>query len=382
MGDVDVAEPTAVADEPDTPRPTTHEGTQPTADFAETKHNFGTMLHMSRGAHKFKVTNNGDAVLKLKAGHTTCQCTLGEVGTQELAPGESTTIELSWQIKNPAEHFEHSAVIHTNAPEHKDGEVRLIVQGQVAFELMTMPPDELGMGTVEYGEPVEKEFILVSKYHDAFEILSIDCPRDFLDISYSELSKDELVDALRMYEQTETLSPADPDQQEFQPVPARHGYRVKVTTNDKLPVGSMEVPLTIVTNLEGTPQYAYTVTVRRSPPFEFFPVGKTRFIAAKTQVSRPAFDAADGGTMELLMLATGMTAPLEVSAEETDPDWLEVNIVADKTASGVQRQRLQISIPPGTPSVMRTSDDPATVKLRTNHPQAEHLTLNVIFLSN
>ncbi|MBI1310367.1 DUF1573 domain-containing protein [bacterium] len=367
-----------IADLPDTPRPV-KDGPQPTADFAETEYNFGTMRLHEKGSHAFKVTNNGEAPLKLKAGKSTCQCTVGEVGTQELAPGESTAINLSWEIKSQLEHFQHSATIHTNAPEHENGEVRLIVRGHVVTEVATFPSDHLQLGTVREGDSVSKSFVFYSRFHDQFSLQSIDCPNESFKVSFKPLSANDLEGLQR--ELISVDPPALDGNPDNLPVPPKCGYRVTVSTDDSLPVGTTEIPLTLHTDLENVPEFTQTVTAIKLAPFQFFPMPGTRYIVDKSIVTTPEFDSGKGVEMELLMLATGLSEPLEVSVVSTDPAWLEVTVEADKSATGIPRQRLKIRVPPGAPPIVRNLENPATIVLKTNHPKAEQLTLKATFAS-
>ena len=64
---------TKIEDQADFPKPS-KTGPHPKVNFEETTFDFGTRPRYSKDAHKFVVTNTGDAPLKLKTGRTTCQC--------------------------------------------------------------------------------------------------------------------------------------------------------------------------------------------------------------------------------------------------------------------------------------------------------------------
>ncbi len=382
FGKVDVEtrfEKQPIADAPGTPRPSSDEGPQPTAEFAETKFDFGIMQLFGKGSHVFEVTNNGDAPLKLKAGKSSCQCTVGTVDTEEIAPGDSTTIEMSWEIKSSAELFEHSAVIHTNAPEHENGEVRLTVHGRVVAEASTLPPESLDMGTVD--ETRSESFYFYSRSHDEFELLSIDCPRDGITTEFAQLSVNDL-DGLNDELTSEMPPEVLADQTaENMPLPPKFGYKVTVTVEPTIPVGFSEVPLTLHTDLPHTKEVSYLLRIRRTVPIQFFNLPGTGYIPSTSLVSTDEFDADKGKKMELLMLPTGLEGPFEVSVLSTQPEWLEASVSEEKSNSGVSRYRLTIAVPPGVPPVVFRSDNPAKVKLKTNHPDVEELNLNVTFLS-
>jgi hypothetical protein len=368
----------AIADQPDTPRPSSDEGPHPTADFAETRFNFGMMQLRDKGSHLFEVTNNGDVPLKLKAGKSSCQCTVGEVGIDEIAPGESTTIELSWEIKNPNEMFEHSAIIHTNAPEHNKGEVRLTVHGRVVAEASVVPPGSFDLGTVL--ETKSKPFFFYSRFHDEFQLLSVECSEKNITTEVARLTDAEL-EILRRELGGELPPEAVGQPIESAPAPPKCGYKITVTADPAIPVGVNEIPVTLVTDLPKTKEFTYRILARRPVPLQFFPMPGTKFMPDKTIVSGGAFDADKGKKMELLMLPAGLDKPLEISIASTEPKWLEATVSEEKSNQGIPRHRLTISIPPGAPPVIRNAESPAKIMLKTNHPDVNELKVRVTFVS-
>src|SRR4030095_11179359 len=113
------------------------EATHPEADVASgpravvidgERHDFGTMDRFAKGSHTFRVRNEGPAPLELALGHTTCKCTVGNLTTSRLAPGEGTDVKLDWQVKTGDEMFEQSAELITNDPHHNP--IRLVIYGK------------------------------------------------------------------------------------------------------------------------------------------------------------------------------------------------------------------------------------------------------------
>jgi hypothetical protein len=93
------------------------------------RHDFGTMDRLAQGEHAFQIHNDGDAPLELQLGKTTCKCTLGELERSKLAPGETTTVTLRWQVKTTEPTFEQNAEIITNDPHHNP--IHLFIHGNV-----------------------------------------------------------------------------------------------------------------------------------------------------------------------------------------------------------------------------------------------------------
>lgn len=383
FGDVDVdalSGDAAIAAHPDTPRPSSDEGPQPTADFAETTFDFGIMQILDKGSHVFKVTNNGNAPLRLKAGKSTCQCTVGAVGTEEVAAGESTTIEMSWEIRSTNEIFQHSATIHTNAPGHENGEVVLVVHGKVLPEASIAPPDTMDMGMIL--ETTSSPFYLYSRSRDDFQLLAVECQVKGITTEVARLTDEELVtldQAIGGVVSPEEEGEEEPDA--LKRALPKCGYRVTVTADPSIPAGISEIPVTLRTDLPKLKELSYQVRVRRPMPIQFFNLPGTKYIEARSLVSGAPFDADKGTKMQMLMLATAFEKPLDVAVVSTEPEWLEASVSEEKLDSGVSRYRLTISVPPGIPPVDRSIDNPAKVLLKTNHPDVSELSLNVVFRS-
>ena len=68
---------------------------KPIAVLEDGVYNFGSMEPYTRRQHKFTVRNEGDAPLTLREGHSSCKCTIGEVGDESIPPGGESTILLS-----------------------------------------------------------------------------------------------------------------------------------------------------------------------------------------------------------------------------------------------------------------------------------------------
>jgi len=65
----------------------------PTIAFDSTHHDFGKISEDHKTAHRFIVTNKGNASLNIKEVRTSCDCTNTTVGKTTLLPDEGTFIE-------------------------------------------------------------------------------------------------------------------------------------------------------------------------------------------------------------------------------------------------------------------------------------------------
>ena len=82
----------------------------------------------------------------------------------------------------------------------------------------------------------------------------------------------------------------------------------------------------------------------------------------------------------LLVICRGFNEELKLKEVVADPSWLKVEIEPAPGEGDVRRYRLLLKFPAGLPSIVRSSSNPATLTLRTNHPDAEILNLKATFV--
>ncbi|MEM6980211.1 MAG: DUF1573 domain-containing protein [Planctomycetota bacterium] len=114
-------------------------------------HDFGVMAPEEKGEYTFVIRNVGQDDLSLRLGASTCKCTLGELGSNKLAPGEQTDVKMSWTVKTTGKTFGQSAEVITNDP--KNLAVKFEIGGQVIRDMEAVP-DAVAFGEVAAGEPI------------------------------------------------------------------------------------------------------------------------------------------------------------------------------------------------------------------------------------
>ncbi len=67
----------------------------------ELEFNFGKAEKESAKRHDFVIRNEGNGILTLTKGATSCVCTVSAIAREELPPGESTKVTLGWHAKSP-----------------------------------------------------------------------------------------------------------------------------------------------------------------------------------------------------------------------------------------------------------------------------------------
>lgn len=366
------AGPVAVPDPPELA-----DGPQPKVEFDSTEHDFGEMYQGQTGTHVFNVTNTGEGLLELVVGRSTCSCTIGELEKPQLAPGESTTITLNWTIKNAAPAFEHSAEIQTNVED--DESIRLIVKGRVIFGLVMLPQMDLDFGLVQYDETSTVTASVLSDIREDLEVSVVDTGHPWTSAELRKMSPEELD---RRAEQI-AGPPADPDKPDASKPALQSGFILELTVAPRVERGRFVGELTLKTNIEGREELTVRYTGQYPGPLQFVPLPGTQYFAEPMVIGGGSFKAAEGKTVELLMFVRGLSEELEVSEITTEPKWLKASLTPEQgsTTGKVQRFRLKIEVPPNLPAVVRGRENPAVLKMTTNHPGLNDLKLDFSFTS-
>ena len=369
---------TKIEDAADFPRPS-EVGPHPKVVFEEIEYNFGTKLRYSTGAHKFVVKNIGEADLKLKAGETTCQCTIGELGQSVVAPGESTTIELSWTIKQPGPGFQHSAKIYTNSPGNTTQ--LLIVKGFIGVGVPIWPEGRWSLGSMKVDGEAKVNGYVYSQISENLEVTKVECDHPGLKFEIKPLIAEHLM-SLAARLMNDAAEPPDPHGDNAPPeIPdVKSAAQIIVSANNQIPAGQFSIPVTIHTNQEETPTLSIAISGVRPGPYQFFPLPGTSYRHGGMLIDAGTISASKEHTAGVLVICRGFNEELKLEEVVAEPSWLKVELEPAPGEGDVRRYRLLLKFPAGLPEVFRTMTNPATLKLRTNHPDAEILNLKAAFV--
>ena len=199
----------------------------PKAEVVEPHFNFGTMQRGTTKSHEFEIRNGGVAPLKLRAGATTCKCTLSEVSEDAIAPGTTTHVKVQWTAKSDNGPFRQTASIFTNDPLRPS--LELSVDGEILSASGVEPPD-LGFGKVAVGDSATAQVYVMSMLQDDLTV-----------------SDPELSDAATRDRFDVKIEPVDT--KDLPNKSAKRGVRVTVTAKPGLPVGRFAQWLSVKTNL-------------------------------------------------------------------------------------------------------------------------------------
>ena len=321
-------------------------GPWPKLEAKQTVHQFGRMALGTSGKHTYVVTNVGDADLELVAGRPTCNCTQFSVSRQFVKPGESAEVYLHWTTKEASKRYQHSGPLLTNDPENP--KQAFSIQGIVDESIKIMPALQWEIGEVD--SHVEGRFTAMvgSAINKGFTI-------DNLQSESEHLSFD-----------TEPLSP-----KELTEMGLLTGYRVNVTLAKNAPAGLLDTTVTMKVSCEKQPSQMKLTAMKSGPISVIDVTDGGLWLKSLGGIRLGRFKARDGRKVSLLFAVSTDLMPdeLKLSDVKTSPSWIKWDLESVPSRSeAVKRYRLNLEIPPGSPRVKRSNNDPASIDMKTNIP--------------
>ncbi len=142
------------------------------AVLTESSFDFGMLDPHTTASHTFEIRNEGKVDLLLKAGETSCKCTVGRLNSEVVAPLGSTQVTLEWNTGYQAEDYEQSAVVHTNDPAQPT--IKLTVHGKVKAELVVRDL-AIELPAVDAGITTKSSTFLYSQLWQDFVVEDVTC---------------------------------------------------------------------------------------------------------------------------------------------------------------------------------------------------------------
>lgn len=330
----------------------------PKAVIEETEFNFGVISVGTEKKHEFVIRNEGEAPLKVVEGEKTCQCTVGELDNNEVPPGKSVTVTLTWTPAAETEEFDKGVEIKTNDPNRRSFQLR--GKGIVVARFAVLPAGTWNM--LDIRDDRETEFQgLVASGAAKFQVTSIEAENPALTGVAAPLTDEEL-------EKHRYVA----------------GYRIKLKIKPALPVGSFHIPLKIKTDLptlagDGTEQAEVIVTGNRRGPLRI--IGKD-WVEELSAIYLGSFNATEGRKVSLILFVQREPAEgLQFTEVKCDVPDLKVSLEPDTSNKGAKRYRLTFEYPAGSPPVACRETNAAVVKVRTNHPEAADVEFKLYFVA-
>jgi len=333
---------------------------QPAVEVDQEVFDFGVMERGATRSHAFLITNRGDYPLELRAGSTSCKCTIAKFDERTVAPGETTEIVLEWTTRDVGSTFREIAPIFTN--DRRRRRLDLTVQGRLV-QTLRLDPSDILFGKIPVDVEKTVEVRLFSYRKDNLEIQ---------DSKFDDLATSQLFDVAFEPIPPDRLS--DPD--------AKSGVLISLTAKPGLPIGPFRGRLELTTNLGA--QDTLKVFFQGQVASDISVVGPG-WNDQRGMLSIGRVKSSAGAKRKLTLFIRGDSpAAIQFEAAETSPDFLRVTF-GEKTEirrGRVVKLPLTIEIPPGVDPINRLGTqqaDPGQILIRTNHPRARQLRLLVRF---
>ena len=338
------------------------------AELSELEFNFGIKNVGDEDKHVFTVKNIGEGVLEFKMGKPTCQCTVGEITTQNgepitkdgetvkegsIAPGESINILVKWVMKTQNEKFRQVVPVVTTDPDQR--KIDLAIQGAVDQPLHLMPDSFWDFGDMSATEPSHAQGYVASKVLDNFTITEV--PREDSKVKVSWEPADALTTAAYH---------------------AKCGYLIKVECSPDVPIGRYREIIKLKCVAGDTEMnIEFTVGGRRSGPIEVRGVVGATFNVESNRLFFGEFPASAGKKAKVNFIVKDLDQELALESIEPANDRIKLTVPATGKPIGKSKSyQVEVEILPGPPAKHR-NEGAETLNLKFNHPGAPDFKLAV-----
>jgi len=130
---------------------------------------FGAVYSDAVVKHAYVVTNQGMRVVKILAVRTSCGCTTAQAATNELAPGQVTTVDVVINFKG--RRGRQTKAIYTETDDPVNRMVRMEFTGVVVVPIEAQP-EGIHFGTVGAEGRLEREVLLTAGSNNTFQVIS------------------------------------------------------------------------------------------------------------------------------------------------------------------------------------------------------------------
>jgi len=215
---------------------------------------FGVLQQHETRDTKVAITNAGDATLEIREIESTCGCTVPALEVTELAPGESTEMEIHFNSKT----FQgkQTKYVHVFSNDPQRGAVDLIITADIKVPLEMHPGKSMiGFRTLQVGETQTLTYTFTAEQVDELQMEPRSWPREWLaiDVRPGTSAHTVLVDF---------------SVKEDAP-PGRHREQIKLTTNvPEVPVVNLQADVKLISDLVVSPEKVNLRVLRPEQPIK------------------------------------------------------------------------------------------------------------------
>ena len=145
----------------------------------EDEYDFGDIIQGDKVSHTFIINNNGGDLLKIENVRASCGCTAAILGKEEIAPGKSTELKVTFNSDRRNGKQIKKVYITSNDPERP--EIILTIKANVVnpnsgtadVPILYFPETQHNFGKVKEGEIVKHTFKFINKGNTALKIRDI-----------------------------------------------------------------------------------------------------------------------------------------------------------------------------------------------------------------
>ena len=327
----------------------------PHAVAPQTEFDFGVFDVEQAGEHSFVIRNEGPGDLTLRAGSSSCKCTLVDLPQGTIPPGEEGQVRLEWIAPESNERFRHGATVHTNDPQRP--QLLFVVSGRVRRHIAMYPPDVVVFSNVLPGQQRTHRALVYSEAYDAFDLGEIESTHPHITWDVAPMDAETLG---RFY--------------------ARSGYEIKIHLDSAEQLGRFGGHLALRPHVPGLP------ADEQPPPRELNVfsdvVGLVRLGGPDLDGRTVGFGLLPQGSAArrtVLISLAGEQRELNVREIAATPDFLQVRLAADGASESLTRYRLEIEVPADAAPCSYMRPALGEVRITTDHPDLPELVLQVEF---
>jgi len=366
-----------------TPVVTAPGGSVPKVVIDQEEYEFGLMDITAKGKHDFVLTNRGEATLELRAGETSCGCTVSEIKDDGIAPGESGKVSVTWTADKGEGPFRQTATIETNDPLRP--RVTLTVQGRITRVVRPVPAT-LAFGSVSSGQAVTGQVRLLCYLDEPVHLVRYELAdkqtADYFAVRFEPLTADRLKESYAGEGSQGKQGEGSGEGKTGKEGPPRSGYLVDVTVKPGLPLGGFRQTILVQTGLKSVP----TVQI----PIAGTVVGDISIVGQgwdeeNSILTLGRVSSYQGAQRRLLLVTRGPLAKqVQFTLVRCNPDLLQVDQAKLKEAttigSGtVSQTPLIVRIPKGSRRAYYLGSEFGEILIKTTHPDIPLLRIHVRF---
>lgn len=193
---------------------------QPKISCEEPVYNFGKMPNTENVKHTFIIKNEGEGLLQIDRVKPGCGCTVANISSKNLAPGETAEISTTLSIKSKSGLQNKPVRVYSNDPKHPVYELK--ITGTAVAEI-AVSPSYLRFASVPEGQTSTQEISIKSNIDEPFKVTQV------------KVASEKFITSLSTVE-------------------AGRAYKLTVTIPEGMPAGDLRDRITISTDYKKMPR--------------------------------------------------------------------------------------------------------------------------------